>query len=101
MFMYRSQRLGLVALWLARCATLYPLVTVGAAQLHYAITSENLSRKTEASLMLFTFPICLASAFAFIVAFSERGRTRTLIIVWALIGVVLNIALFVTTGISD
>lgn len=92
---------AMIALWISRLGVVYPLIAVALAQTHYALMSRNLNEKTEAALILLTFPICLCCVFAFVLSSWSEGRTRTTVRIWSVLGIILNVALFVTTGISD
>lgn len=88
------------ALWMSRVAVAFPFGAVGAARLHYALTSNDLSKRTEAWLLLLTFPLCLACVFDLVLASRSAGRPRVAIIVWSIVGIILNVGFFIAAGTS-
>ena len=89
------------ALWTSRLAVAFPFGAAAAARIHYVFTSTDLSRKAEAWLVLLTFPLCLICVLDLVLPFGSGGRTRVAILMWSILGIVLNIGFFVAVAISD
>ena len=88
------------ALWMSRLSVAFPFGAVGVARLHYALTSTDLSKRTEAWVLLLTFPLCLACVFDLVLAFKFTGRLRLAGIAWSIVGIVLNVGFFIAVGVS-
>ena len=98
--MVKGQRAAKVGLWMSILTLSYPFLMVGFSRAHYALTSRDLSQRTEAGLLLFIFPVCLASAFSLLLSLRGQGRTRKAGIVCSIAGLAINIFAFVAIGAS-
>lgn len=88
------------ALWTSRLAVAFPLAAIAVARIHYALTTSDLSGKTQAWLLLLTFPFCLACIFDLALASKSTGSATAAIIGWSIGGIVLNVLFFVAVGSS-
>jgi hypothetical protein len=95
-----KKRTTAVAFWVSLCAAAYPILAVVIARAHYSLTSKDLSQRTEAGLLLLTFPISLACVFALLILFRDKARMRTAGIIWSVVGIILNVLFFVCVGSS-
>jgi hypothetical protein len=95
-----GQSAATAGLWMSVFALSYPVLMAVFARVHYALTSRDLSQRTEAGLLLFIFPICLISAFSLMLSLRGEGRTRTAGVVCSITGVALNLFAFLAIGAS-
>ncbi len=85
---------------MSRFAVAFPLVAVTVARLHYAFTSNDLSARVQAWVLLLTLPLCLACVFDLVLASRTTGKAKTAIIGWSIGGIVLNMLFFIAVGSS-
>jgi hypothetical protein len=95
-----KKRTTAIAFWVSLCAAAYPILAIVIARTHYSLTSKDLSQRTEAGLLLLTFPISLACVFALLISFREKARMPTAIIIWSVVGILLNVLFFLCVGSS-
>jgi hypothetical protein len=78
----------------------YPFLMVAFSRVHYALTSRDLSERTDAGLLLFIFPVCLVSVVSLFLSLRGEGRTKKAGIACSIAGVVFNMFAFIAIGAS-
>ncbi len=80
-------------------AVAYPFLVYAIVWSHYALAHSELSRRTEAFLLLLALPICLGCAFSIVIFIADgRGKTRAAGIAGALVGIIVNVLFLLANG---
>ncbi len=96
----KTSRLNIAAMITALLGILYPIVSIGIVQLHYAITSRNFSAAILGDIFLGAIPAGFLCILALLLALRTEGGTRMTGIVAAIVGGIINLTFLITVGAS-
>jgi uncharacterized membrane protein len=91
-----------VGLWISFVACCYPFLAVAFSRVHYALTSIQLSKKTDAVIgLLLPFLVCVMCMLSLYLSLRGERVSRIAGIVFSVAGIALNVLFFIAWGISD
>lgn len=84
-----------IALSIAGSAVVYPCLAAAIVWIHYALVHIDISKRTQAHLLLLTFPMWLGCGFSLLISIADgRGKKRALGVVGSVVGIILNVLFF-------